>query len=326
MFGITADIVSPRPVAHTLHTMIALLTQTSSTSVPVTDSNALSKVGEQLSSAASHTAAETWILVLAALVLIGLLIGRLVRHNESPLAHRTVDEHPWWLYLACAFATFVALSIGPSLAATLGLFRGDPPESYRLLVATQLCGSLVGALIGLLLVRLVVASASSSGLDLKLGDLPRGLLCFAIAIPVVLASGIIASSVQRAIGGTIDTLAHPLLTKMADHQNDPWTLALIAHAVVLAPIAEEIIFRGFLQSAALRLVKRAWLAATISAVLFAAIHIGTGDTAIPWYAIVPIFVLGLANALAFERTGRLGVPVVMHMAFNLANILIARNA
>ena len=37
----------------------------------------------------------------------------------------------------------------------------------------------------------------------------------------------------------------------------------------------------------------------------------------------PLFALGAGMGLAYERTRRLGVPIVMHMGFNAANIALA---
>ena len=41
------------------------------------------------------------------------------------------------------------------------------------------------------------------------------------------------------------------------------------------------------------------------------------------HAIVPLLALGLYIGLVYERTGRLGVPIAMHAAFNAGNIAMA---
>ena len=90
--------------------------------------------------------------------------------------------------------------------------------------------------------------------------------------------------------------------------------------VVLAvPLLEEVIHRGFLQTAFGRLTGRPWAGIVLSSVVFALIHLG----AAPVYALPGLFALSLGLGWAFERTGRLAVPVAMHGAFNALNIVAA---
>ncbi len=73
---------------------------------------------------------------------------------------------------------------------------------------------------------------------------------------------------------------------------DPW-LVVVA-IVILAPIAEEVFFRGVVFNAWLREAGRRW-AFIGSAALFAAIHLSL-------VSLLPIFLLGLALAWVYERT------------------------
>ena len=95
----------------------------------------------------------------------------------------------------------------------------------------------------------------------------------------------------------------------------PVLLALmIALALVIAPVSEELVFRAglfrFLRDRAPR-----WVAFTVSAGLFALLH---GN----WVSSLPLFVLGLLFAAAYERTGRLVVPMLAHAFFNLNTLLL----
>ena len=79
-------------------------------------------------------------------------------------------------------------------------------------------------------------------------------------------------------------------------------------AVVLAPLTEEIVFRGILLSS----LDRRWGATAAivgSSALFAAMHVSP-------YAIPPIFVLSLVLGWLFVRTRSLTVCIVAHAAFN----------
>jgi membrane protease YdiL (CAAX protease family) len=95
----------------------------------------------------------------------------------------------------------------------------------------------------------------------------------------------------------------------------PVLLALmIALALVVAPVSEELVFRAGLFRF-LRFRAPRWVAFTVSAGLFAMLH---GN----WVGLLPLFVLGLVFAAAYERTGRLGVPMLAHAFFNLNTLLL----
>lgn len=94
---------------------------------------------------------------------------------------------------------------------------------------------------------------------------------------------------------------------------DPWLAVLTI--VILAPIAEELFFRGVVFNAWLREggPKLAYLG---SAALFAVIHVSL-------VAVVPIFLLGLALAWVYRRTGNLLAPIAMHAVVNGISVAVA---
>jgi membrane protease YdiL (CAAX protease family) len=94
---------------------------------------------------------------------------------------------------------------------------------------------------------------------------------------------------------------------------DPWLVILAV--VILAPIAEEIFFRGVVFNALLRESGRRW-AYIGSSALFAVIHVSL-------VALVPIFVLGLALAWIYQRTGNLLAPMAMHATVNAISVALA---
>jgi hypothetical protein len=96
------------------------------------------------------------------------------------------------------------------------------------------------------------------------------------------------------------------LTPMLAELDSPWLL--LFGAVVVAPIVEEIFFRGFL-FAGLR-GRYGWQkAALLSAAFFAVVHLQPT-------AIVPIFLLGLIFAYLYERSGSIWPAVLMHVSSN----------
>ncbi len=87
-------------------------------------------------------------------------------------------------------------------------------------------------------------------------------------------------------------------------------LAFMAPVVILvAPIAEEIFFRGFLHKG-LRRRLPVWGAAVVSSIVFGLVHVHP--------LLMPaLFVVGLGLALLYERQRSLLAPVVAHATFNI---------
>ena len=94
-----------------------------------------------------------------------------------------------------------------------------------------------------------------------------------------------------------------------------WMQAYLAFfAVVLAPVAEEFLFRGLLYPCLKQLgwPKLAWIGVSL---LFALIHLNA-----PTF--LPLFVFALVLTWLYERTDCLLAPIVTHSLFNSANLLI----
>jgi membrane protease YdiL (CAAX protease family) len=105
----------------------------------------------------------------------------------------------------------------------------------------------------------------------------------------------------------------PQAAEVAIAMLDPW-LVIVA-VVILAPIAEEIFFRGVVFNALLREGSRRWAFIGSSAV-FAIIHVSL-------VALLPIFLLGLALAWIYQRSGNLLAPMAMHATVNGISVALA---
>jgi membrane protease YdiL (CAAX protease family) len=83
--------------------------------------------------------------------------------------------------------------------------------------------------------------------------------------------------------------------------------------IVIAPITEELFFRGFFYRA-LRTRMWIWLAALIDGAVFASLHYQGADTA---GAILPVIAFfGIGQCLLYERTGSLFAVIAVHALFN----------
>lgn len=139
--------------------------------------------------------------------------------------------------------------------------------------------------------------------------LPLALVALLAAYPLILA----AMALVRALGATGSAQDVLLFLQSATVPLD--RLTVIAMAVVVAPVAEETIFRGYLNGV-LRHYGGRWCGIVVSSMLFAAVH---GH--IP--SLGGLFVLAMALSLVYERTGSLWAPIFMHSTFNSVTVVAA---
>jgi len=95
----------------------------------------------------------------------------------------------------------------------------------------------------------------------------------------------------------------------------PWVRCYLAvFTVILAPVAEEFVFRGLLFSTARRLgwPKAGWIGVSL---LFALVHFN-----VP--AFLSLFVLALALTWLYHATEGLLAPIIAHSLFNAANLAL----
>jgi membrane protease YdiL (CAAX protease family) len=92
-------------------------------------------------------------------------------------------------------------------------------------------------------------------------------------------------------------------------------------AGLIVPVAEEMLFRGFLLLSFFNTRLWFWGAAVISSLLFAIVH---NPTSLNPLFHAPYFVIGLGLAVALRYTGSLWVPIGLHALKNsIAVLLIA---
>ena len=125
-----------------------------------------------------------------------------------------------------------------------------------------------------------------------------------------------ATVVSAASAWALDLIGVDVTTQAAEQAIslvDPWVV-LVAF-VIMAPIAEEVFFRGVVFNAWLREGGRRW-AFIGSSALFALIHLSL-------VLLVPLFLLGLALAWVYQRTGNLLAPIAMHATVNGISVALA---
>lgn len=133
-----------------------------------------------------------------------------------------------------------------------------------------------------------------------------------ISMAVVVVSA--ASIVQAGFGGSAEE-TQPVLQLFAEGTDVRVQLTIAVAAVLIGPIFEEILFRGFIYRN-LRDLVGPGLAMGISALLFGLVHLQAP-------LIVPLAALGIVLAFLFERSGSLLVPIAVHALWNLGQLIIA---
>jgi len=129
------------------------------------------------------------------------------------------------------------------------------------------------------------------------------------------------------VAGFLQMVSYALLTQLGHPPKEQEAVALfsksgsnlstaylIFFAVMLAPVAEELVFRGILYPFIKQLgfPKLALVGVSLA---FASIH---GSLVI----LVPLFVFALAQTWLYEKTDCLFAPMITHATFNLSNLLI----
>jgi len=138
--------------------------------------------------------------------------------------------------------------------------------------------------------------------------------------PITASAGWLAAVVAGWLGAPPpDVIAHDTLRLLADSPLDGWFIVMVVLVLLLVPTLEEVLYRGLLQEAMIRVGARRWPAIILTSILFAAMH---WQNTAP-HAVVALFVLSLGFGWVFERTGRLTAPIAMHVMFNLGNLSLA---
>lgn len=289
---------------------------------PVPGTPALASTGPW---SAAGLASLLWAIVLILGSALLLLVIRRLRARRSPAPARDVSGLPWWIWLFGGMAVLLAQGAGASLGemAAARLALTDLPA--RTLVGTGglLASGLAGAALIVLVARGLPAGGQRAGLRVGAGDLHVGAGCFLVVLPLLWGASIGAAWVHGAVTGSPpDPIAHDTLRQIREDWGDPWILLTVVLAIAGAPIVEEMVYRVFLQSMVLSITRRPWAAVLVTATLFALMHRAMPEP-VPWHAIGVLWILGFGLGVAYERTGRLGVPIVMHALFNAGNIALA---
>ena len=139
---------------------------------------------------------------------------------------------------------------------------------------------------------------------------PSAVLSMWIVLAILQASGYV-KFMESITGGNSTQDAVKLLRESTDNL----AVGLMAFsAAIVAPIAEEVIFRGYLYPVAKK-YSGPWVGMLFSSLVFAAGH---GNVPL----MLPLFLLGMIMAYSYEKTGSILAPISIHFCFNSATVLM----
>ena len=139
-----------------------------------------------------------------------------------------------------------------------------------------------------------------------------GIVTLLIALPILTVVGLSWQYLMQLLGVPLEE--QDLIAIFANIESPILLGLMIILAIVMAPVTEELIFRGGIFRYFRTRVPR-WVALLGPALLFAALHANLASFA-------PLTVLGIIFALAYERTGSIAVPIIAHGLFNLNTIIL----
>ncbi|WP_273052984.1 MULTISPECIES: CPBP family intramembrane glutamic endopeptidase [Hyphomonas] len=140
-----------------------------------------------------------------------------------------------------------------------------------------------------------------------------------IVVLIAVAAAIVAIALTTFLAGLLATMFGPQGLSVSDgftHQLQTASRAELFFTIVLvAPFAEEFIYRGLVMGV---LLARGWAplpAAGLSAVIFALQHIQYG-----WIGILVVLVYGVMLGLLRVASGGLFLPIMAHFFINLISL------
>ncbi len=254
-------------------------------------------------------------MVLTGLVLLwrlGLSPTARLQRTESPLEPWEAALPAFLLFFAFIFLATMVMALGAQmLSRTLGL-TGDAFKIFN-----GAAGQF-GMITGVIAYHFGVDRIRSSVTPIPAGAFSSGAVTFLVSLPILTAAGYAWEAFLRLSGLPADRQD---LIRMFARADSVWlVVAMTVLAVIVAPVAEELVFRaGLFRYFRTRMPRSVAFAAP--AVFFALLHV-EWQTLEGFASVGPLVALAIVYSVAYERTGRIGTTIVAHALFNLNTIVM----
>lgn len=255
-------------------------------------------------------------LLTAGLVFLGG--SQAVERKAAGMAY--AGPSPILVLFAVLAATQVA---GLIVGLPLELIGAAIPRPVGDLIAVSLQAVVIVGVIRLMVIGAGALSWVDMGIRPDRGEIVRGLATGAVyAGPVILVSAIVANIASQLAGAQPESPLPPTGTPGG------LLLHLLAGAIV-APLAEELLFRGFALTAWRRMLgaREALIRSTIVFVLAHVLTVGGATfkdaASLAFVAAVARLPVALSLGWLYLRTGSLWAPIGLHAAYNAILIILA---
>ncbi|MGI6304078.1 MAG: CPBP family intramembrane glutamic endopeptidase [Verrucomicrobiota bacterium] len=217
-----------------------------------------------------------------------------------------------WLPIL-VFSAFILLSLLPAAPAFSGQLEENPVPFLLLAGLAQI----LACAIGWWCASKVEMEPVALVLGLEIMRIPMGLIWAGIGLllcvaPYLLASGV-AYGLSNVLGLPVEE--QPLVDLFRRNLDNPAWPVFFLTAAVIAPVAEEIMFRGFLYRALVNWTGHRWLPIGVSGLIFSLFHFH-------FLALLPLWVVGAVAAAVYERSGNLWAAIFFHAGFNTVQVLV----
>lgn len=259
-----------------------------------------------------------------ALVFLGTAIALaaafwwLVRSRSDPLAlaprrAHNLREDAIFLAVLAYLTTFLVVSGLLRLAAGEGVeeMTAGAAGGAAQLIGGAACLWIAGRTFAGGAWRFCMGSGGSRGRQVA-WTMPASLVavgvCLGILYVTAAAIGLVLPEYQPPSHSVIEALRE---------QSQPLgvRIGLWLGAALIAPVAEECFFRGLVQTYVGSVLKSRWAGIAITALLFGLVHFPQP------HAVPALVFLGVLLGYAYERSGALWPPIVIHALFNLKSLI-----
>lgn len=226
----------------------------------------------------------------------------------------TIPTQTWgvWDFVLCwlagIFASLVAvvpISVNPDLDTRLYLFAVLLPAQAGVTVAAVVRVSRVKGLGRMEL--------DFGRLRPRMSDWPALPIGFALVWVLSIASGLVF------LLGDLDETPQAIVREVEQRADVGLRLAMVAGVAVLAPLSEEILFRGLLLRALMLRTSSGW-AIFVSAAAFGAAHLLDPGA---WPVVPGLIALGVILGVLALRSGSLAQPIAVHAVYNLTALSLS---
>lgn len=135
--------------------------------------------------------------------------------------------------------------------------------------------------------------------------------------PLVILAIIASGSIGKfAFGPDFEIRRHEELELITTYPQIYLKILIAITAVIIVPVFEEMLFRGFFQTLISSISQRVWASIFLSSGIFAIVHTN------PWHW-PALFVLAVCLGYSYEKSGSLFRPIFIHSLFNASSVIAA---